>query len=238
MTLVTDLQSFQRRRKFPNWQPQKPGNSYKGSTATSEYQVLLRCLDFLPLELQVQNWDAEADLVPELAEASDILQRNAADEDKHNTVLKYLYDYLGKQGIGQQAQQLLDKWEALNCHPVLSMYALEMGVFFSILPTLTKFGDVYAAQVAQWINDDERVHVETGLRLMKALGLKLTSELLELIYLTNVYIYTPLGHVEAHARARRACERTVTTKDRNMLNESLPTTIAFFEQHSRQSIVY
>lgn len=237
-TLVADLQSYQARRKFPNWQPKPAGVKYTGSKETPEYQVLLRCLDFLPLELQVAEWDKEATSVPEIAEAASILERNAADETKHDEVLQMLTDYLGKDRQSEKANTLIERWQAINCHPLVAMYGLEIGVFYSILPFLLKSGDVYAATVAQWISDDEVVHVNTGLRLMKALGLKLTFGVLQLIRDTNLYIFSPLGEQEADERAKRAVKRAVSGKDEQMLTESLPTTIAFFEQVDKRSIIY
>lgn len=253
-TLVADLQSYQARRKFPNWQPKPAGVKYTGSKETPEYQVLLRCLDFLPLELQVAEWDREAALderclydaiskpPKELLSVAEILERNAADENKHDEVLRYLFVYLSWSGEHSKkdntALDLCDRWQALNCHPLVAMYGLEIGVFYSILPFLLKSGDVYAATVAQWISDDEVVHVNTGLRLMKALGLKLTFGVLQLIRDTNLYIFSPLGEQEADERARRAVKRAMSGKDEQMLTESLPTTIAFFEQVDKRSIVY
>lgn len=245
-TLVEDLQSYQARRKFPNWQPKPAGVRFTGSKETPEYQVLLRCLDFLPLELQVAEWDREADASlgkPNFDEVSLILERNAADENKHDEVLRMLKDYLGyplrrDRENWEVPQKLLQRWQALNCHPLVAMYGLEIGVFYSILPFLLKSGDVYSATVAQWISDDEVVHVNTGLRLMKALGLKLTFGVLQLIRDTNLYIFSPLGEQEADERARRAVKRAMSGKDEQMLTESLPTTIAFFEQTDKRSIVY
>lgn len=251
-TLVEDLQSYQSRRRFPNWQPKPAGVQYSGDKSTPAYQVLLRCLDFLPLELQVAEWDKEASCYAQVdnldysSDILDILYRNAADEDKHDVVLRYLCDYLGKLWdwnddnfvMPTEAHNLLERWSSLDCHPLVAMYALEIGVFYSILPTLLRSGDVYAATVAQWISDDEVVHVNTGLRLMKALGLKLTFGCLQLVRDTNLYIFSPLGEQEADTRARRAVKRAMTGEDPQMLTESLPTTIAFFEQRDKRSIVY
>lgn len=238
MTLLKDLQSYQERRRFPDWQP-KPTEDVRTDNSKPEDKVILRALEFLPLELQVADWDREAQLVPELEEVESILERNASDEDKHDEVLGYLATHYGKRGVeDSEAISLLKRWVALNCHPVVSMYALECGVFFSILPALTKFGDVYAATVAQWINDDERVHVETNLRLMKALGLKLTDKVVRLVYDTNIYIFSPMGTQYAESQGQRAVRRLTTGKDKQMTQESVPVTIAFFEQRNKQSIVY
>lgn len=238
MTLLEDLTAYQARRRFPNWKPE-PTASVVDNTNTPEAQVILKALDFLPLELQVATWDTEATLIPEFAEVEEILKRNAADEQKHDQALTYLSQHYRKgDESNTQLNRIMWEWLSSNHHPVAAMFALEMGVFFSVLPALIKYGDVYAATVAQWISDDERVHVETGARLMLAFGIKLTKELVKLVYDTNVYIFSPLGQEEADRQGKRAAKRLVTGVDSQMLKESLPTTIAYFEQHNKQSIVY
>lgn len=252
-SLLDDLQSYQTKRRYPNWHPRKPETTYRGDKDTADYRVLARCLHFLPLELQVKQWDMEALNIDEVTlnevtedGVEDILRRNAADEDKHNTVLTYLSEYMGVPWdwnaddfvMPQAAADIMERWASLNSHPLVAMFALEIGVFFSILPTLSTRGDVYCASVANWIADDEAVHVNTGLRLMKALGLKIGQKELELIRDTNLYIFEPLSQKEATSRALRACNRALKGVDPAMLNESLPPTIANFEQISKESIVY
>lgn len=252
MTLIADLNSYQAKRRYPDWHPRKPETTYKGQKDTTDYQVLSRCLHFLPLELQVKDWDYEASDDADLSEHDAyqevyaILCRNAADEHKHDEVLRYLCDYMGVPWdwnddsfmMPTAAANLLERWMSLNCHPLVAMFALEIGVFFSILPTLSLRGDVYCSAVANWIADDEAVHVNTGLRLMKALGLKVPQKVLELVRDTNLYIFEPLGQEEASSRALRACKRVLTGVDPEMINESLPPTVNNFEQVTKQSIVY
>lgn len=230
MPLLEDLEYYQSKRRFPDWQPKASTGRYLGSNR----ELLRRCMDFLPLELQVAVWDRDMDI----PEVNHIIERNAQDETKHDQVLSYLSDYVGKRKQPEAAKVITERWQQLDCHPVVAMYALEMGVFFSILPTLIKEGDVYSSMVAQWISDDERVHVETGLRLMKHLGLKLTKEVIQLVFDTNYYIFSAIDHARAMHQANRAISRLISTKDPEMLRESLPVTVANFEQHSRQQIVY
>jgi len=233
MKLTQDLQSYQDKRRFPNWQPKKPETQ---RITNGNDAIVQRCLHFLPLELQVGDWcTTQQELPPGVQE---FLTRNAEDESKHDIVLKMLADYYCVGDISDEANRLLDQWRALDCNPVLAAYTLEMGVFFSILPTLIKHGDVYAATVAQWINDDERVHVETNLRIIRELKLKITKELAALVYNTVVYIYSPLGADAAKANGQRAVKRLLSGKDEQMLTDSLPVTIAFFEQHDKRAIVY
>lgn len=246
MNLLEDLQKFQTKRKFPNWQP-KPNTGLKQLTVQPEEQVVLRCLAFVDLEEQVGEWvekvatNAEFQSAPEIAQ---ILRRNVSDELKHDQAIRDLqayYSFKSNYSVFDKAFRahiLANQWKQIEAHPIVKAYALEMGIFFTILPILMRCGDVYAATVASWINDDERVHVETNLRLMKHFKLKLTPELVLLVFNTVAYIYEPLGEERANAEANRAVKRLVTTKDPQMLMESLPVTISYFEQNTNQDVVY
>lgn len=241
MTLLEDLQKFQTKRKFPNWQP-KANSGLKKISGKPEEQLVVRCLAFVDLEEQVGEWvekvatNAEFQSVPEIAQ---ILRRNVSDELKHDQAIRDLKTYYRcTTDSYTRAEVLVQQWKQIEAHPVVKAYALEMGIFFTILPILMRCGDVYAATVASWINDDERVHVETNLRLMKHFSLKLTAELVLLVFNTVAYIYQPLGDERATSEANRAVKRLITTKDPQMLLESLPVTISYFEQNSSQDIVY
>lgn len=245
MTLLEDLQKFQSKRKFPGWMP-KANTGKIRLTGTPEEQVVLRCLAFVDLEVQVGEWisDVLPGFADDLPQVEQILLRNVADEQKHDVAIRDLQNYYGYKenySVFDQASRahvLAQQWHQVNASPVVAAYALEMGIFFTILPILMRCGDIYAATVASWINDDERVHVETNLRLMKHFGLKLTNELIWLVFNTVAYIYQPLGEERANKEANRAVKRLVTTKDPQMLTESLPVTISYFEQNTNQDIVY
>lgn len=236
MTLVADLQSYQDRRRFPNWQPKAPTVNRVSTLLSNADEVVKRCLHFLPLETQVQDWCLSDSGLP--ADVDSFLKRNAKDELKHDEVLRMLSDYYGVDDVPPYASSLMNHWSSLECHPVLAAYVLEMGVFFSILPTLIKYGDIYASTVAQWINDDERVHVETNLRIVRELQLKVTPDLALLVFDTVAYIYEPLGPEFAKEAGKRAVKRLLSGRDKQMLTDSLPVTTAFFEQHDNASIVY
>jgi hypothetical protein len=241
MTLRTDLLSYQQKRKTPNWQP-KASTAVAKEYKTPESEVVLRCLAFIDLEEKVGEWIGSLVTTPDNLDVNDILLRNVSDEKKHTSAIQDLRNYYNYQEKGyewsEEAEKIVKAWEYLGTHPVLNAYVLECGIFFTILPLLQKLGDVYAATVAVWINDDERVHVETNLRLIKELGLKVSIELATLVYQTVHFIYEPLGDSTASYQAARAVRRVVTTKDPDMLKESLPVTISYFEQESNQSIVY
>lgn len=235
IALATKLQSFQEKRRFPNWKPQMAKSTYKHTNTVNE-RIIKRCLAFVDLELQVRDWVITQTGIDDETKAQ--LLRNSNDEDKHDEVLRYLRVYFGHYAVDQQARDIIYRWKSLSVAPIVAAYALEMGVFFSILPALVTRGDVYCAAVGTWINDDERVHVECNLAVMKELKLKLTQEVIQLVFDTVEYIFKPLGLEGSDKEARRAIKRLTTGKDKQMLIESLPVTTAFFEQDDRRSIVY
>lgn len=247
MTFVSDLQQYQDSRRMPNWKP-KQANASRPLAKTNEEkikeEIVKRCLSFIELEIQVQQWvdnirQEHPELPLEEAQAlENHLSRNSADEEKHEKALHYLAAYYGGAYSDNTSTDLSAAWAALSCNPIVSAYALECGVFFTILPLLMTCGDIYAATVGQWINDDERVHVETNLRVMKQLGLTLNQDVLKLVYLTVKYIFQPYGDERAKAEAARSVKRVTSGRDKQMLRESLPVTTAFFEQHTKQAIVY
>lgn len=235
MSLVEDLQKFQAKRKFPDWKPKANTGRYVAKNTPAE-EVVRRCISLVDLEVQVGDWVEHVS--KDLPDVAQILLRNVADEQKHDIAIRDLQNYYGMPKPTLDTQRLVKQWQELDCSPVVAAYALEMGVFFTILPILRNSGDVYAATVSNWINDDERVHVETNLRLMKHFGLKIPAEVILLVFHTVVYIFQPMGIEKAEAEGRRACKRLVSTKDPQMLMDSLPITISFFEQNSNQDIVY
>jgi hypothetical protein len=241
MTLREDLLSYQQKRKTPDWQP-KASTAIARESNSPQTEVILRCLAFIDLEEKVGDWIGSTVYPDDTLGINDILLRNVSDEKKHTVAIQHLRDYYGYRNKGYKWSyegELISKaWAFLDTPPVLNAYVLECGIFFTILPLLQKLGDVYAATVAVWINDDERVHVETNLRLIKEMGLKVNVELARLVYRTVYFIYEPLGASTASYQAARAVRRVVTTKDPDMLVESLPVTISYFEQDSNQSIVY
>jgi hypothetical protein len=241
-TLYNDLLTYQQKRKTPDWLPKPSATRAKiGYGSKPDEQVILRCLAFIDLEEKVGLWVAEAkDSLPDNIEP--FLFRNIADEDKHTLAINHLRDYytydLAFKPWSTEAAKLVERWKASEAHPIVSAYALECGIFFTILPLLQKLGEVYAATVAVWINDDERVHVETNLRLMRHFQLKLSKDLIRLVYDTVEFIFQPQGAEKAQQQANRAVKRIITAKDSAMLEESLPVTISYFEQESNQTIVY
>jgi len=241
--LKDQLNHYQNSRRMPDWQPKPAAASKPPTKDLTKEEIIKRCLSFAALELQVRDWvlaTADGKELPKDDEAAirNNLRRNSLDEEKHDKVLAYLANYYEGAHTSEEAKALVERWQTTKAHPIASAYALECGLFFTILPLFIKCGDVYAATVGQWINDDERVHVETNLAIAKRLGLKLDQELLKLVFDSVSFIFAPAGANEAAYQAKRAVKRVVSGRDKDMLEESLPTTIAFFEQHNKLAIVY
>jgi hypothetical protein len=251
-TIVKDLQSYQDKRRYPNWeiaypktkqgQPKINYDVYYGAETTN-VEIVRRALAFLSLELQVQDWILSVPGFSNQHEVHDFLKRNAKDEQKHDDVLRRLEFYYGGAKKTATSEEIVNDWMQLtyehpNVHPLAASYALEAGVFFTVLPALTKYGDVFAAAVAGWIIDDERCHVETALRILKELGETVPKECGKLVYRTIAYIFEPLGSDEAHKQAARSVQRLVTGVDKQMNQDSVPYTIAYFETNSKGDIPY
>lgn len=234
MTLQETLTKFQQRRKFPNWQPKPPTNSSSIDPATTE--VIRRICHLVDLEVTVGSWVTKAlQALPEndAKAATAYITKNAKDESKHERVMHYLAKYVDTQPTPPEAQAIVTAWQDQPPSFALA-YALEMGVFMTILPWLTKQGDMYCVKVAQWIADDEGVHVLTNRELATVLGEPVTLPMARLIKRTLTYIFAD----EAPMHVARSIRRVSTGSDPEMMNESVAITPAFFEQHDKRSVVY
>jgi hypothetical protein len=233
MSLLQELDKAQARRRFPDWQPKPTSASYKPEDQTVE-ATIHRLLDFSDLEITVGEWilaSATDDSVKEHVE------RNSKDELKHDEALSYLKSYVGYEAEHSGAQELIERWRAEE--PTFALaYALEMGIFMSILPWLNKNGDVYCSTVSNWISDDETVHVVCNSLLAKHLGQKLTVLHFTLVRDTLAYIYDAYGTAFVRTQVERAFRRLTTGKDNAMMDESVPTTPAFFEQNNKRTTEY
>jgi hypothetical protein len=232
--LVCDLERFQSFRKFPKWQPLKPpAKSTKSYFAKDQAALVNRLLQFVDLEVEVGTWiiDSMGELSQHQQKVVDAyIKRNSQDEKKHDVGFRSLRSYLGYTE-DPQGQLLLAAWKKQPPSFALA-YALEMGIFMSLLPWLNRFGDTYVAQLSQWVSDDEMVHVQTNRRLAEFCNQKLTEQMFALVAQTIYYIFQETSQVE------RALHRLTTGQDKAMIGESLPTTIKFFEQLSVEAIVY
>lgn len=234
MSLLQKLTSFQDRRRFPNWQPKSPTNVHSMPPAT--VAVIQRMCHLIDLEVTVGGW-VQASLASLSHDNYDAavtyIEHNASDETKHEQVMHCLARYVDTPPVPLDAQAIVQAWQ--NQPPTFALaYALEMGVFMSILPWLTKNGDMYCVKVAQWIADDEGVHVLTNRELATLLQEPVTLDMARLVKRTLTYIFAD----DASAHVTRAIRRLNTGSDPEMMNESVAITPAFFEQHDKRSVVY
>ncbi len=235
-SLTTTLDSYQARRRFPDWQPEDPYSPYHEQSPLAT-ALIKRMLAFLDLEVTVGQWVKKALAAANLSEAQAHVERNSLDELKHDSALRKLSLYVGGATEDSTSKALISRWQAQA--PSFSLaYALEMGVFFSILPALTKYGDMYCVKVSQWISDDEGVHVLVNRELASALGERLTHTQLNLVVETLLWTFEPLGASQAREVCERAVRRLKSGSDPLMMQQSVPVTPAFFEQVDKRSIVY
>jgi hypothetical protein len=237
-SVVDELRRFQNLRRFPNWQPLKPPSSgWRSSFVGSDF-VFSRIVQLVDLEVSVGNWvKTSLQALPEDARptAQAYVDRNASDELKHDTGFRHLRTYIGNPQQEPEAAALVQEWQAQEPSFALA-YALEMGVFMSLLPFLNRHGDTYIAQLSQWVSDDEVVHVRTNLELARACGQKLTQAHASLVARTVAWVFQTEDNVKQ--QVERALKRLTTGKDPAMMEQSLPTTIKFFEQDSTSTIAY
>ncbi len=235
-SLTSTLDSYQARRRFPDWQPEDPYSPYHEQSPLAT-ALIRRMLALLDLEVTVGQWVKNAIAKANLQEALPHIERNSLDELKHDSALRKLSLYVGGATDDSTSKALVSRWQAQA--PSFSLaYALEMGVFFSLLPALTKYGDMYCVKVSQWISDDEGVHVLVNRELAEALGERLTKEQLKLVVDTLMWTFEPLGYGKAVEVCSRAIRRLQSGSDPLMMQQSVPVTPAFFEQVDKRSIVY
>lgn len=187
MSLKETLASFQDRRRFPNWKP-VPSPTKFGGYNNINFYVLNRVLQFVDLEVAVGTWVTKALEEANLGEAAEFVSRNASDEHKHETTFRELAAYVGGVEVEPEARALIQEWGRQQPSFALA-YALEMGVFMSLLPWLNRFGDTHIAQASQWVSDDEQVHVLTNRELAAACGQKLTKDHQSLVVRTLQFIF-------------------------------------------------
>lgn len=230
--LIKQLESFQKSKV--NWEPVKYGEKYSGEI-TPVVQVIKRSLCFVPLELQVKKWDKDLEgEIPD--EVYKFFEINALDEDKHAVALTYLSEYF-QVTKDENADYLISLWR-LQDNSLAAMYALESGVFFSILPILMKHGDAFTSSTANWVTGDENCHASTGRAVMSHFGIKVSEPLARLVLDTVSWIFEPMGEAESKSQASRAVRRMVSGKDAMLAEFNIVPTYANFEQKTKKNIAY
>lgn len=235
-TLVQDFDRYNARRRFPEWKPEDPYSPYHENSPEAT-QVIRRMLAFLDLELTVGEWVKQALAAANLEAAAPYIERNSLDEQRHDLALRKLAFYVGGASEDNESRALVQEWQKQQ--PSFSLaYALEMGVFFTLLPALVELGDMYCTKVSQWISDDEGVHVLVNGRLAKELGERLTKQQVGLVIRTIAWVFKPMGQEYVMRLQQRSLRRLTSGQDPDMMKQSVPVTPAFFEQTDKRSIVY
>lgn len=236
MTLTQDFDRYNSRRRFPDWKPEDPYSPYHEQNPTSTL-VIRRMLAMLDLELTVGEWVKQALAAANLPEVLPYVERNSSDEQRHDLALRKLARYVGGAIEDKESRAIVSEWQQQQ--PSFSLaYALEMGVFFTLLPALVDLGDMYCIKVSQWISDDEGVHVLVNGRLAKELGERLSKDHCSLVVATIEWVFRPLGSAAVRKLQERALRRLTSGSDPDMMRSSVPVTPAFFEQVDKRSIVY
>jgi hypothetical protein len=161
MQLLQTLQNIESRRQFRGWEPRKAVSQATGTFS----HILVRAIGLRGLEIPVGEWTEQFIETYDLgSDVADILRGHIDDEDNHDLQLSYLAEYMGCQAVPIAADDLVDRWLRLECHPLLKKMVLEAGVFFPILGMMGVYAksDLLIQNVRQWISSDEAAHVASS----------------------------------------------------------------------------
>lgn len=239
MTIAQQIQEISGKRRLKGWEPVPTTSKFTGDPGVRK--VIQRLCLLKDLEIQVGNWiNVGLDSQDEQA-IREALMQNISDEERHYRTVQALESYvepLLNKGEQLMAENIVRTWADLP-QTFVSAYALEMGVFFSILPWMAKHGSPYIQQASNWISDDEAVHVRIHLLCSKLKGQKLSIDHLQAIKNTIHFLFRQVyGDEEIFVIVDRAISRLKTGKDVTMRDESVLATPAFFEQRTREDIKY
>lgn len=207
------------------------------------HPVVARALELRALELEVKDWtdDYHDSLDPDsLAEIRAVLHNHATDEFKHDEVLDHLANYWQHTEVSEESQRIIDMWISYPGNVLAKKTMLEAGVFFSVLPMMDRFSgrDFYTGKVREWIMMDEVRHVAISRMLVKHFGLKMDRGILSLIEQTIRHILSSESE-EVQARwVKRSIEIAVKGKSDDFAEDSIRTTVGFFDQQKRSDITY
>lgn len=236
--LIEDLTQYQAHKT--EWEPYKYTLKYDGDKESPQYKSICRALHFADLETQVKVWDKETIAILEHPEVSEFFAINALDEDNHDVQMHWLSEYFEVPAPDNKALELKQRWYDVGekTHPVTSMYVLECGFFFLLLPNMMRFSDVYTSNIANWISGDEVCHVKTNRRVMHELGLTITSDIVKVLIDTIAYVFEPMGAEFVLNEQKRALKRLTSGKDESLSDFNVVPTTNFFEQRDKQNIPY
>lgn len=236
--LEQKLKSIESRRTLKNWEVKAPSRKSKLVT----HGAILRAVALRGLEIPVGEWTDQFCASNPNPEITEILRTHIKDEEKHDSQLDYLAQYLGCVDIPPRAKELTERWLTLECHPLLKKMVLEAGVFFPILGMFAVYGktDLYLQSVRQWVSADESAHVASSRLVIHYLRLQgehitVPSELMEL---TRDTISWVCGGKD-EARWQSASRSGLT--DGRIIGGAEMTTVAVpdhFTQRANQEISY
>ena len=239
MTVAEQIQEIAGKRRLKGWEPVPTSSKFTGDAGVK--RVIQRLCLLKDLEIQVGDWITEGLSSQDEQAIREALEQNISDEERHFRTIESLEVYvtpLKDKGEQLMADNIKRLWAGLP-QTFASAYALEMGVFFSILPWMAKHGSPYIQQSSNWISDDEAVHVRIHLLCSKLLSQKLSYDHLRAIHQTLTFLFKGTLHVsEIQSLIERAINRLKTGRDDVMRDESVLATPAFFEQQNKNDIKY
>lgn len=158
--------------------------------------VIKRALALRHMELPVGDFIREAlNEIPEAA--TDLLESNTRDEEKHDLALNYVADALGVDPAAEQEALLLRRaWVEHHDHTILKALVAERSIFFVLLPIFRFLGDAGLRTTSADISRDEQIHVAANTLVCKELGLEPSPSLDRLRKATIAWVTQPLGRNE------------------------------------------
>lgn len=235
MDLVSQLEKIEEKKS--EWEV----TGYLIPSSQPPHPVLSRCLELRGLELDVQGWTEEYSgglSDQEYGKVINILDSHAKDEDKHEQILDFLQSYWGGVEVGQEAQELMEEWQDLKSNPMVKKTFLEAGVFFSVLPLITRYSDYdgYTSRVADWIMTDEQRHVRSARLLMSYFSLKGSRKLLGLIEKTIRWILKSESITVQDKWVSRSLSIALSGKCDDFNDDSVKSVLGHFDQVSVQEV--
>lgn len=214
---------------------------YTQPTTNKIHPVVSKCLELRELELDVQEWTNEFNSTldqEEMLEINHVLDGHANDEDKHEQILEHLQEYWGGVQVSKEADLLMSEWLELSCNPMVKKTFLEAGVFFSVLPLITRYSnfDTYTSRVADWIMIDEVRHVRSARLLMRYFNLRGTKKLLALIEKTIRWILSSENIETQDKWVKRSLAIALSGKCDDFADESYRVVPGHFDQESNKEV--
>jgi hypothetical protein len=227
------------------WQPNNPAPN---TDVTLAPDTISRCLSLSNLEPLVKQFISDGidrqDRSVLGEGAIEALQRNMADEDKHELALtrvkQSLIDFSSTFEV--EADQIINQWADLPDHPITKAAVLENGVFFIVLPLYSLFGSASLRVTANSISADEVIHVKVHRQAAKLLKAKPSTALNKLRQDTVAWLSKDLSEANDPKWTQDRCLRNsaslMTRGISDMLETQVATVMAPFEVKNTTLDVY